>query len=31
MVGDQTWAAPAGASSLEITVGLAFLAADEIS
>lgn len=29
MVGDQTWAAPAGESSLEIAVGLAFVA-DEL-
>lgn len=30
MVGDQTWAAPAGESSLEVAVGLAFLADDEL-
>ena len=30
MVGDQTWAAPAGESILEVAVGLAFIADDEL-
>ena len=29
IVGDQTWAAPAGGSSLEAAVGLAFVANDK--